>query len=242
MNPPISEKRIWLIAGPPGSGKSGLARSLFPGWAGTSQLINADDPHAFVPDGDLADDMFDRIRGRTVPFSKRIEIAEIAQREFVIETRLVNREPLSAALKLRRRGWRVFMVYLALPRLELCRARIRARVLRGGADVTDEALELSFRAALDNLPQYIDLAERWLIIDSSGARSPLIARGAHASALAEQSDAMRALLPDYPFIPAGRTLEAETWTGPVIQAFTHLARWQSSLDHLLRVAEDMEQA
>ena len=240
MTAPPSEKRIWLIAGPPGSGKSGLARSLFPGWAGTSQLIDADDVHAFTPGVDLSDDTLGGLRSRTVPFSKRLEIAELADREFVIETRLVNREPLSAALKLRRRGWCVFMVYLALPRLDLCRVRVRARVLRGGVDVSDDALESGFHAALDNLPQYIDLAERWLIIDSSGVRSPLIARGAYAAAIAEQPDAMRALLPDYPFLPAGRALEAETWTGPVISAFAHLARWQSSVDHLLRVAENME--
>ena len=237
-----SEKRIWLIAGPPGSGKSGLAQSLFPGWTGTSRLIDADHAHAFTPSDDLHEDMLRDLHARTVPFSKRLDVAELADREFVIETRLVNREPLSAAVKLRRRGWRVFMVYLALPRIDLCRARVRARVQRGGANVRDEVLEIGFRAALDNLPQYVDLAERWLIIDSSGARSPLIARGAHAAAVAEQPDAMRALLPDYPFLPAGRALEAETWTGPVIDAFTHLARWQSSIDHLLRVAEDMESA
>lgn len=240
MNSTPSEKRIWLIAGPPGAGKSGLAQSLFPGWAGTSRLIDADDVHAFVPGADLPEDMLGGFLSRTVPFSKRLEVAELADREFVIETRLVNREPLSAALKLRRRGWQVFMVYLALPRIDLCRARVRARVHRGGADVSDEVLEIGFRAALDNLPQYIDLAERWLIIDSSGARSPLIARGAHAAAVAEQPDAMRALLPDYPFLPAGRALEAETWTGPVVNAFTHLARWQSSVDHLLRVAVELE--
>ena len=136
------------------------------------------------PGADLPEDMLGGFLSRTVPFSKRLEVAELADREFVIETRLVNREPLSAALKLRRRGWQVFMVYLALPRIDLCRARVRARVHRGGADVSDEVLEIGFRAALDNLPQYIDLAERWLIIDSSGARSPLIARGAHAAAVA----------------------------------------------------------
>lgn len=242
MSANTSEKRIWLIVGPPGAGKSGLARSLFPGWAGTSRLIDADDAYAFAPGEDLSDDLLQGLGARTVPFSKRFEIAELAGREFVIETRLVNREPLSAALKLSRRGWQVFMIYLALPRLDLCRARVRARVARGGADVSDEALEIGFRAALDHLPQYIDLAARWLLIDSSGARSPLIARGAHAAAIAEQPDVLRALLPGYPFLPAGRTLEAETWTGPVIHAFSHLARWQSSVDHLLRVAEDMESA
>lgn len=101
-------------------------------------------------------------------------------------------------------------------------------------------MERAFRASLDNLPRYIDAAERWLILDSSGARKPLIAHGSYAGAAPKQADALKALLPDYPFIPAARSVAADPWADPIVETFAKLSRWQSSIDHLMRIADNME--
>ncbi|MBO6519437.1 MAG: hypothetical protein JJ900_00990 [Rhodospirillales bacterium] len=171
---------------------------------------------------------------------KRLEIAETGGRSFVVETRLMSRKPLSAAIRLRRRGWGINLIYLALPKIQLCRERVRARVLKGGEDVSDELLEKTFRASLDNLAHYIDAAERWVMIDSSGARKPLIGYGSHAGVVPEQADALKALLPAYPFIPAARAVQQDQWHLPVIETFTQISRWQSTLDRLMRVADNIE--
>ncbi len=227
---------MWIIAGPPGSGKSTLAARLFPRDIGTTRHIDADDTRGF----DAADDLPDADIKRIVPVSKRLEIAETGGRSFIVESRLMSRKPLSAAIRLRRRGWGISLVYLALPKIQLCRDRVRARVLKGGEDVSDELLEKSFRASLDNLPHYIDAAERWVVIDSSGARKPLIGHGSHAGAVPEQADALKALLPVYPFIPAARAVQQDRWHSPVIEAFAQISRWQSTLDRLMRVADNIQ--
>lgn len=227
---------MWIIAGPPGSGKSTLAARLFPRDIGTTRHIDADDTRGF----DAADDLPDADIKRIVPVSKRLEIAETGGRSFIVESRLMSRKPLSAAIRLRRRGWSISLVYLALPKIQLCRNRVRARVLKGGEDVSDELLEKSFRASLDNLPHYIDAAERWVVIDSSGARKPLIGHGSYAGAVPEQADALKALLPVYPFIPAARAVQQDRWHSPVIEAFAQISRWQSTLDRLMRVADNIE--
>ncbi len=233
-----TEKRMWIIAGPPGSGKTSLTQRLFPDWLGTSRHIDADDTLDF---GD-GDDLPAGLHNRVVAISKRLDVAELGNRSFVVETRLLNREPLSQTLKLRRRGWGVTMVYLALPKIQLCRERIRARVLKGGDDVSPEMMERGFAASMENLTRYVDAADKWLIMDSSGARKTRIARGSYAAAVTNQADVLRALLPKYPFMPASKAVLADTWADPVETAFSQLSRLQVTLDRLMSIAEHIEAA
>ena len=231
-----TDKRMWIIAGPPGAGKTSLSQRMFPDWIGTSRHIDADDTHGF----DDADDLPAGLYNRVVAVSKRLEVAELGQRSFVVESRLVSRNPLSQTLRLRRRGWGVTLIYLALPRIDLCRARVRARVLKGGDDVDAEILESGFTASMVNLGQYIDAADKWLIMDSSGARKTRIARGSYAATIANQADVLRGLLPRYPFLPPSNAVLADTWADAVETKFSQLARLQTTLDRLMSIAENIE--
>lgn len=231
-----TDKRMWIIAGPPGAGKTSLTQRLFPSWLGTSRHIDADDTQGF---GD-ADDLPEGIHKRVVPVSKRLEVAELDQRSFIVESRLVSRKPLSATLRLRRRGWGVTMIYLALPKIELCRARVRARILKGGDDVSSEIMERGFTASMENLARYVDAADKWLIMDSTGARKTRIARGSYAAAITNQADVLRGLLPDYPFLPISKAVLSDTWADAIETEFSQLGRLQTTLDRLMNIAENIE--
>ncbi len=231
-----TDKRMWIIAGPPGAGKTSLTQRLFPSWLGTSRHIDADDTQGF---GD-ADDLPEGIHKRVVPVSKRLEVAELGQRSFIVESRLVSRKPLSATLRLRRRGWGVTMIYLALPKIELCRARVRARILKGGDDVSSEIMERGFTASMENLARYVDAADKWLIMDSTGARKTRIARGSYAAAITNQADVLRGLLPDYPFLPISKAVLSDTWADAIETEFSQLGRLQTTLDRLMNIAENIE--
>ena len=232
---PNDRREIWIIAGPPGSGKSTLSYRLFPDWVGTSRHIDADDLQGFAH----ADDLPKGTTHEIIPVSKRLSIAELANRSFVIETRLVSRKPLATAIKLRRRGWKVHFVYLAFPEIGGCRQRVRQRVARGGSDIADDVMERAFEASLKFLPQYIETSDRWLILDSSGVRPPRIARGRAFQAIPNQRDALQGLLPDFPFRRWTKDMERDNWADPVQWEFVSLARWESTMTHLLDLADKM---
>lgn len=228
-------RNIWIIAGPPGSGKTALCKRLFPDWMGTSRHIDADDTQGYSPVDDLPRGTIHQI----VPVSKRLAIAELANRSFVIETRMVSRKPLATAIKLRRRGWHVHVVYLALPSLAECWRRIRQRVARGGDDISDDVMDKAFLASMKNLQRYIETADRWLILDSSGVRPPRIARGRAFQAIPNQRDALQGLLPDLPFRRWTKDIEKDNWADPVQWEFVSLVKWERTVNHLLDVAEKM---
>lgn len=230
-----TDKHMWLIAGPPGAGKTTLGAQLFPSWLGTSRYIIADDLDSFDDGGVLPSESH-----LGVPVSKRLEVAELAGRSFAVETRLVAREPITQAIKLRRRGWMVSLIYLALPKIELCRERVRARIARGGDDVAPDVLEEAFNAALKNLPRHIDAAERWLILDGTGTRKTRIARGSYAAGLASEPQILDALLPGYPLITPSKSLRDDPWADDIETSFARLGRLQSTIDHMLHVADSMQ--
>lgn len=230
-----SNRDIWIIGGPPGAGKTALCQRLFPEWIGTSRHIDADDAQGYSP----ADDLPRGTIHQVVPVSKRLAIAELANRSFVIETRLVSRKPLATAIKLRRRGWRVHFVYLALPSLGGCWQRIHQRVARGGNEISDDVMNKAFSASLTHLPQYLETADRWLILDSSGVRPPRIARGRGLQAIPNQRDALQGLLPDFPFRRWTKDIEKDNWADSVQWEFVSLAKWERTVSHLLEVADKM---
>ncbi|MDA8637389.1 hypothetical protein N9L49_02095 [Rhodospirillales bacterium] len=230
-----TNREIWIIAGPPGAGKSSLCHRLFPDWIGTSRHIDADDAQGFTHGDDLPKGTVHQV----VPVSKRLAVAELANRSFIIETRMVSRKPLATAIKLRRRGWKVHFVYLALPNLGGCWQRVRQRVTRGGDHISDEVMNRAFNASFEYLPQYIETSDKWLILDSSGARAPRIARGRAFQAIPSQRDALQGLMPNFPFRRWTQDMERDAWADPVQWEFVSMTKWEQTVDHLLNVADQM---
>jgi len=226
-----ADNTLWIVAGPPGAGKTALARTLFPGWAERARVIDADDPANPGSGGGL------RPRhGGATALDRRIEDAVVQNQSFAIESRLAMREPLSTALRLRRAGWQTGLVYIALPRIDLCRERIMGRVMAGGEDIDEDILTRDFQTALANLPGHIDAAARWILLDGTGSRAANIAEGAHAGALIHQPDVFRALLPDYPAMPAASSVREDRWASAVLKAFAKVSARCRTLDRLLRLA------
>lgn len=110
----------WIIAGPNGAGKTTFALSYLPGVAGCRRFINADLIAAglspLAPERELI--------SASRLFLGEIDSAIRAGEDFAFETTLSGRTYLRLVSRLRGAGWRVELIYLALPSAELSRLRV----------------------------------------------------------------------------------------------------------------------
>ena len=156
----MNQKRqptCWVIAGPNGAGKTTFALEYLPRTAGCQVFVNADLIAAGL--APLAPE------GRTVAAS-RVFLREISQnilakRDFGFETTLsgLGYRRLNKRLKLE--GWRVELICLALPSVEMAKHRVAERALHGGHDIPLADIERRFFRSLDNfLGEYVFMADR----------------------------------------------------------------------------------
>jgi predicted ABC-type ATPase len=76
----------------------------------------------------------------------------ITQREdFAFETTLAGRSYLKLVRRLQTAGWRVELIYLALPSMEMSKLRVAERVAHGGHNIPVADIERRFARSLGNL-------------------------------------------------------------------------------------------
>lgn len=148
----MTEPVCWIVAGPNGAGKTTFALDYLPQVAGCRQFVNADLIAAGL--SPLAPE-------RELVAASRLFLAAIkdaiGQREdFAFETTLSGRTYLRMIQRLRREGWRVELVYLALPSVEMARLRVAERVTHGGHSISTHDIECRFPRSLRNL--FLDYA------------------------------------------------------------------------------------
>lgn len=137
----------WIIAGPNGAGKTTFALEYLPQVAQCSRFVNADLIAAGL--SPLAPE-------RELLAASRLFLGEmetcIAEREdFAFETTLAGRSYLKLVRRLQTAGWRVELIYLALPSMEMSKLRVAERVAHGGHSIPVADIERRFARSLGNL-------------------------------------------------------------------------------------------
>ena len=137
----------WIIAGPNGAGKTTFALTTFGRLSACSKFINADLIAAGL--SPLAPEREQIAAGRI--FLDAIEQAIREREDFAFETTLAGRAHLPRVREMLDSGWRVELIYLALPSVELSGLRVAERVAHGGHDISAQAIERRFPRSLFNL-------------------------------------------------------------------------------------------
>ena len=167
-----TKPELYVIAGSNGAGKTTFAREFLPYFAKCPEFVNAD-----------------LIAGGLSPFSaataaleagcimlKRIDELASQRRDFAFETTLAGRGYLSLFRELKRKGYRIHLLYLWLHNIELAVQRVRDRVRRGGHAVPEDDIRRRFNRGLKNLlAEYHPLLDAWTILDNSGSLPRLVA-------------------------------------------------------------------
>jgi len=137
----------WIIAGPNGAGKTTFAMEFLPEVAKCHSFINADLIAAglspLAPEKELLN-------------ASRLFLAEIQNRikaraSFAFETTLSGRTYLKLIKQLQADGWKVELIYLALPNSDISQLRVAERVKHGGHNIPLRDIKRRFPRSLVNL-------------------------------------------------------------------------------------------
>lgn len=142
-----SESVCWIIAGPNGAGKTTFALQYLPTMTNCRNFVNADLIAAglspLAPERELL--------AASRLFIKEIENRVRSREDFAFETTLSGRSYLKLIKRLSLEGWRVELIYLALPTVEMSKLRVAERVAHGGHNIPIQDIERRFSRSLRNL-------------------------------------------------------------------------------------------
>jgi predicted ABC-type ATPase len=165
-----TDRKIIIIAGPNGVGKTTFARAFLPAEAGLPRFINADLIAAglapFAPEtaaikaGRLMLEEIERCARQGISFS--------------FETTFSGLGYLRHIERWRAQGYRVSLFFLSLPDVETAIARVAERVRQGGHDVPEAVIRRRFVTGWQNFRRrYKQAVDDWALYDNVGS-SPIM--------------------------------------------------------------------
>ena len=169
-----SKPRLVILAGPNGAGKTTSAKYLLRDSPKLREFVNADTVAAglsgFAPEAVAFE------AGRIV--LKRINALIELRSSFAFETTLSSKSLARILENAANAGYKLDLIYLALPSAELAGERVAARVKLGGHDIPQATIVRLFHRSLFNLiTRYIPLVHRWKVFDNYHISPELLASG-----------------------------------------------------------------
>jgi predicted ABC-type ATPase len=169
----MTNPKLYVIAGPNGSGKTTFVFRFLPYYADCSNFVNADliasglspfSPEvAAIKAGKLMLDEIDAFRKQRA--------------DFAFETTLAGKTYVPLLKEMRESGYEVQIYYLWLRSVDLALERVANRVAAGGHDVPEETVRRRFERGLHNLFHlYPDLVDSWILFDNSGDTPRVVAK------------------------------------------------------------------
>ena len=194
---------LWIVAGPNGAGKTTYAFRHIRTVSGTARFINLDEIARGLSPLDPAAEP--RRAARVALEMMNAAVTE--RRSFSLETTLSGRTHLDLVARARRRGFRVTILFFALPSPEVCLTRIARRVAEGGHDVLEADVRRRFARGCANFPAYAGSADLWRVFDNLAGTPKVVAEGREGCRAMSRPDgaglpsALRAVLDAMPPCP-----------------------------------------
>ncbi|MCX5807226.1 MAG: zeta toxin family protein [Proteobacteria bacterium] len=160
----MDKPKLYIIAGPNGSGKTTFVQRFLPYYADCTNFVNADliasGLSPFLPEiaaikaGKLMIDEIDIFRRRRA--------------DFAFETTLSGKTYVKLLKEMKMDGYEVHIFFLWLRNIDLALKRVAERVAMGGHNVPVGTVRRRFDRGLHNLFNlYCHFADSWVIFDNS---------------------------------------------------------------------------
>jgi predicted ABC-type ATPase len=168
-------KRIFIIAGCNGAGKTTASYTILPEILSCDEFVNADEiarglspfrpERAGIQAGRL---MLGRIRALMK-----------SEQDFGFETTLATKSYKNLILDSQKRGYTVTLLFFWLSSQNLAVKRVETRVKEGGHHIPEDVIRRRYENGLNNFFNiFKELVDDWMFIDNSGAPHEIIAEGA----------------------------------------------------------------
>jgi predicted ABC-type ATPase len=199
-------KKIIIIAGPHGAGKTVFARSFLPEEAACTRFINADL---------IAAGLSPFSPGDALTRANRLMLEEIhacARRgeSFAFETTLSGLGYVDLIWKWQEMGYRVNLYFLCLAGADIAVARVAERERQGGCGIPEEIVRQHYAAGLSNFEKYYrKSADAWVMYDNSVEQPRFLEFGENPTRFIKQrwsATAWRYRFAESPHAPSWRPL------------------------------------
>lgn len=160
----MKKPKLYVIAGPNGSGKTTFAEKFLPGYVGCFEFANAD-----------------LIAKGLSPFNpakvaikagklllERIDFFSREQVDFAFETTLSGKNYVDTFKRMKESGYEIHLFFLWLPSVQLALARVADRVRKGGHNIPSQDVRRRFTRGIINLfGIYRPLLNTWTVFNNS---------------------------------------------------------------------------
>jgi predicted ABC-type ATPase len=163
------------VAGPNGSGKSSLyTNSEIEDFGASVWIINPDLLTARIRDTETLSLAVANLQAVQRIYTW-LEASIAAHQTVGVETVLSTAKYRPLVLSAQQHGFEVRLIYVVLHSAELNIERIKLRVAKGGHDVADAKVRQRRLRSLQQLPWFLEQADRAWLFDNSGSKPQLMA-------------------------------------------------------------------
>jgi predicted ABC-type ATPase len=166
-------RNLYIISGCNGAGKTTASFTVLPEMLNCREFVNADEiargispfkpASVSIQAGKIMLNRIDELLNQKV--------------DFAIETTLTTKSYLNTITKAKLLGYQVTLLFFWLNDVELAIERVKTRVLEGGHDIPEDVIRRRYIKGVQNLEQFTNVADYWLIINSSNGDLQFIAEG-----------------------------------------------------------------
>jgi len=165
-------KRLYIISGCNGAGKTTASYSVLPEILNCKEFINADEIAKGLSPFNVESVAFQA--GRLM--LKKINHLLLKDSNFAFETTLTTKSYKNFILKAKKEGFHVVLLFFWLRSPELAVKRVEIRVDEGGHNIPKDVIERRYNKGLNNFFSiFSPIVDEWMFIDNSGSPYEIIA-------------------------------------------------------------------